>query len=194
MHRSSAQPQDLNRLDSSRSTPTILKHEPTAAPSPEQLAEFLESKFRCDSQAIHHDPPAGFGIPDFSMEQLWSAVNGIFAEMFTYAWDKLLSCLLNIFNTMLRTGNLEHSWRTTYFTMFFNNGNRKQPSNWRPITILQQHYNIFPNLLYLRLRDHLHYLHSQRPHAQTGFRPNFGVHYAFATVENVYQQVLGKEF
>ena len=136
----------------------------------------------------------GFTIPHFSMEVLRSAVkklragrcpdvNGILAEKFQYASDELLCCLLDVCHTM----HLEHSWRTTYFTMLFTTGDRKQSSNWRPIAILQIHYKIFSNLLFLRLGS---LLQSQQPHDQTGFKPNSGVDDAFVTVETLVSKSL----
>ncbi len=108
--------------------------------------------------------------------------SGIVAEMFKNASDKLLNCLLQIFNEMLQTGVLEPSWRHTLFKMLPKSGDLQQASNWRPIAILRITYKIFSRLINHRLRSALE---SRQAADQVGFRRGYSVDDAFVVLDSI---------
>lgn len=68
--------------------------------------------------------------------------DGIVAEMFKFGSDDLSMCLLQIFNSMLQTGNFQPAWQNALFTMLLKHGDSSQPSNWRPIAVLKITYSL----------------------------------------------------
>ena len=131
------------------------------APSPEELTNFLESVFRSNLPPEKLSPVTGFDIPPFTLDEIRKAVGklkhrrcpdpcGIVAEMFRFANDEILVCLMDIFNRMIHSGVLESNWQSTLFTMLFKSGEKKDPGNWRPVALLHISYKIFSNLLHGR--------------------------------------------
>lgn len=69
--------------------------------------------------------------------------NDVLAEYFIFGSDELHQRLVTIYNDMIQSGCLEESWRNTMFTMLPKSGDLQQPSNWRPIAILEITYIFF---------------------------------------------------
>lgn len=118
--------QDLNRLLPDR----VDSHKPlnhvADAPSPEELTNFLESVFRSNLPPEKISPGTGFDIPPFTLDEIRKAVGklkhrrcpdpcGIVAEMFRFANDEILVCIMDIFNRMIHTGVLESNWQSIFF-------------------------------------------------------------------------------
>ena len=59
------------------------------------------------------------------------------------------------FNEMLQTGNIEPSWARTLFTMLPKQGDQNQVGNLRPIAILKITYKLFARMIYQRLHTTL---------------------------------------
>ena len=101
---------------------------------------------------------------------------GIVAEMFKCATDEYLYTLLDCFNNMLTTGNLDPSWQESLFTMLPKSGDRSDVQNWRPIAILRMSYKIFARLIYARIKNQLDAKQSAN---QRGFKPKCRIDDAF---------------
>ena len=132
------------------------------------------------------------GIPEFQLMELQHVLkrlknrkcpdeNGMMAEMFKHGNMELQMCLLNIFNSMLRTGNLEPTWRHTIFQMLPKPGDASKVQNWRPIAILKITYKFFGRLVHFRLRN---FLERQQPYDQIGFRSGMGIEHTFLVFED----------
>ncbi|CAE7385287.1 unnamed protein product [Symbiodinium natans] len=101
-------------------------------------------------------------VPPFHLHELKQAIknlrhgkaadcNGLVLEMFSFASDNLLTCLLGLYNKVLSTGYVEQSWKNTVFTMLPKAGDKSLVQNWRPIAVLKITYKIFSKLLLGRL-------------------------------------------
>ena len=107
--------------------------------------------------------------------------DGLMAEMFKYASVETKRC------DILKTGNLESSWRHSMFVMLPKSGDLSETNNWRPIAILKIAYKIFSSLLHLRLRRQLDF---QQSVDQLGFWPRTSVDHAFVVLETVVSKTL----
>jgi len=178
----------LNRLDSAFRDPIWSQKQIQKEPQPEEFASYLGDVFRYDvghnasvldmlnvfasSRGFHSIPPFQLPELEYVLSQMpcnkATDATGVVVEMFKYGNIKLRTCLLNIFNDMLKSG----SWRATFFTMLPKMGDTSRPSCWRPIAILKMSYKIFSKLICQRLRATLD---SHQSIDQTGFRPGTGI-------------------
>ena len=78
-------------------------------------------------------------------------------------------------------------WKETVFTMLPKAGDLKDPSNWRPIAILQVCYKIFARLLYNRLKGVLEH---EQTDEQMGLRPHRSTVDALLILEPIVGQSL----
>lgn len=77
--------------------------------------------------------------------------------------------LLDLYNDFLRTGNIPPGWSNSAIVMLHKKGNRTDPENYRPISLLNTTLKLFTQLLQNRLSswaEEGNYL----PEAQAGFR------------------------
>jgi sorting nexin-29 len=93
--------------------------------------------------------------------------NGLMLEMFLHAGATLQSRLLSTYNEMLASGSFPDNWQDSLFVLLPKPDDLSDPSNWRPIAILEVTYKIFARLLYDRLRNNLDVRQSGE---QFGFR------------------------
>ena len=128
------------------------------------------------SHGFHSIPPFQLPELEYVLSQMpcnkATDATGVVVEMFKYGNIELRTCLLNIFNDMLKSGCFDESWRATLFTMLPKMGDTSRPSCWRPIAILKMSYKIFSKLICQRLRATLD---SHQSIDQTGFRPGTGI-------------------
>ena len=141
------------------------------------------------SHGFHSIPP--FQLPELEYVLSQMPCNkatdaiGVVVDMFKHGNVELHTCLLNIFNGMLKSGCFDESWRATFFTMLPKMGDTSRPSCWRPIAILKISYQILPifsKLICQRLRITLE---SHQSIDQTGFRPGTGIEDAFLVFESL---------
>ena len=87
-------------------------------------SEYLRSQMQQESACV----------PPFGMDELRCALKimktrkgadeyGVVLEMFKHAFEEYLQLLLDIFNTMLRTSEIDPTWRETLFSMLPKSGN-----------------------------------------------------------------------
>ena len=171
------------------------------APTQQEFAHWLGNIFSSD-HGTGLDGSAGGStetIPIFSLLELKTVVSslkfgrcadvdGIVAEMFIYAGEDLLQCLLDIFNTMIMNNSFDTVWYRS--TMLPKTGDSSKPSNWRPIAVLKITYKIFAMLLLNRLAPFLEHEH---PADQLGFRRGLGIDDAMVVLENVCGKCLAWE-
>ena len=170
---------------------------------PDDFAAVLENIFKT-AWAYQDDSVASYlraqlehgtaNIPPFDMSELRSALRamrcrkgsddcGIVAEMVKQASDGYLRKLLNIFNEMRRTADIDPMWRLTLFSMLPKSGDLSLAQNWRPVAILRISYKLFARLVYQRLRRKLD---TSQCADQVGFRAERSVDDAFVTVESIF--------
>ena len=80
---------------------------------------------------------------------------GVSLEMLLHGGDPLHSFLLGLYNTMIRTGAFDASWKETLFVMLPKAGDLGDPANWRPIAILRVCYKLFARIIHNRVRHTL---------------------------------------
>ena len=195
----------LNRLDEvhhdlvKQSKQCVAEEQPT----PHKFAEYLQGIFAVEIPTSNWQPRIrnsgeNANVPFFSMGELdyvlckmrngrCADTDGLMAEMFKYASVETKRCFLDLLNDVLKTGNLESSWRHSMFVMLPKSGDLSETNNWRSIAILKIAYKIFSSLLHLRPRRQLDY---QQSVDQLGFRPRTGVDHAFVTLETVVSKTL----
>ena len=173
------------------------------APAVQEFAHWLGNIFSSDRSS----GPDGSGgeptgtIPTFSLSELKAVistlkmgrcadVDGIVAEMFIFAGDDLLQCLLDIFNLMIVQNAFDSAWYLTVLTVLPKSGDSSTPSNWRPIAVLKITYKILAGLLLKRL---VPFLENEQPADQFGFRPGVGIDDAMVVLENVCGKCLAWE-
>jgi hypothetical protein len=192
----------LNSLDSTFRDPIRSQKQIQKEPQPEEFANYLGDVFRSDvghnasvldmlnvfasSHGFHSIPPFQFPELEYVLSQMpcnkATDGTGVVVEMFKYGNVELHTCLLNIFNGMLKSGCFDESWRATLFTMLPKMGDTSRPSCWRPIAILKISYKICSKLICQRLRITLD---SYQSIDQTGFRPGTGIEDAFLVFESL---------
>ena len=132
----------------------------SAEPSKEDLTTTLSAIFSSDADRVpvveaSPDPSPFLGIEPFSLAEVQEAMfkmrcgrgadgHGLVLELFKYGPPCLHASLVCIYNEMLCTGQLDSSWRHTFFTMVPKSGDLKQTKNWRPIAIVKITYKILP--------------------------------------------------
>ena len=195
----------LNRLDEVHHD-LVKQHKKCGAeeqPTPHKFAEYLQGIFAVEIPTSNLQPRIRNGgenanVPFFSMGELdyvlckmrngrCADTDGLMAEMFKYASVETKRCFLDLLNDVLKTGNLESSWRHSTFVMLPKSGDLSETNNWRPIAILKIAYKIFSSLLHLRLSRQLDFRQSVD---QLGFRPRTGVDHAFVVLETVVSKTL----
>ena len=97
---------------------------------------------------------------------------GVVVEMLQWGGKKLMSQLPDLFTDILDPGRCPPAyWRKTRLTVLFKKGEKEEPENCRPISILPILYKIFAKLLDQRIAQMLDQVQSVD---QAGFRRGFG--------------------
>ena len=132
-------------------------------------------------------------VPKFTMEELKYAVKKmknrksedlchIIIELIKNAGDPFMQILLDMYNSILNTGNTPQNWHVTIFRMLPKSGDLSDANNWRPIVVLPILYKIFSKLIYARLHPMLEKCQSKD---QFGFRTDRRIDDVFGIVENI---------
>lgn len=72
----------------------------------------------------------------------------IVVELIQFADETFLQTLLEMYNSILTTGNTPSNWHITGFRMLPKSGDLSDANNWRPIAVLPILYKIFSKLIY----------------------------------------------
>ncbi|CAE7565538.1 unnamed protein product [Symbiodinium natans] len=184
----------LNRIEDVYHNPCKAVKNTREGPSPHEFTKYLEDIFTPDRMEMQ-DPHVGSHdvVPPFHLHELKQAIknlrhgkaadcDGLVLEMFSFASDNLLTCLLGLYNKVLSTGYVEQSWKNTVFTMLPKAGDKSLVQNWRPIAVLKITYKIFSKLLLGRLAPLMEPTLSPD---QMGFRPCTGVEHALVVLDSM---------
>ena len=106
----------------------------------------------------------------------------IVIELIKHADETFLLTLLDVYNSILTTGNTPSNWHVTVFRMLPKTGDLSDANNWRPIAVLPILYKIFSKLIYSRLHP---FLGKCQSHDQFGFKMDRKIDDVFGIVENM---------
>ena len=106
----------------------------------------------------------------------------IIAEMIKHAGLPFLEILLQMYNSILETGNTPENWHVTIFRMLPKNGDLSNVNNWRPIAVLPILYKIFSKLIYARISP---ILESCQSNDQFGFQKDRRIDDVLGILENM---------
>ena len=90
------------------------------------------------------------------------------AELLKAAPEECLIAMLDVFNSVLRTGQIPASWKLTLFTMLPKKFHPIQTSDFRPIANIRLFYKVFAYMLLARIEN---ILELEQPDEQHGIRP-----------------------
>ena len=85
-------------------------------------------------------------------------LDGLPLEFYLSFWHLLAPDLLTVLNFSFRDGHFPISLRSGVITLLFKKGDRLNPANWRPITLLNVDYKICARALAARLLKVIHYV------------------------------------
>ena len=97
--------------------------------------------------------------------------DGLPAEFFSVFWHVLGEDLVEVLNASLAAGRLPSSQRRALITLLFKKGDRLDPKNWRPISLLNTDYKILARVLAGRTLGVLH--HVINPDQSCGVRGRY---------------------
>jgi hypothetical protein len=97
--------------------------------------------------------------------------NEISAKVLKVSMPYIISPLTYIYNTSLAQGIFPDRLKFAMVKPIFKNGDRYDPSNYRPISLLSSFSQVFKRLIYDRLYEHIN-INNILDINQCGFRPN----------------------
>ena len=105
------------------------------------------------------DPNKSSGPSDITTKSLHLAISSI---------SPSLTCILNL---SLQSGSVPSCWKAANVTPVFKKGDKQDPNNYRPISVISTLGKILERVVYTRLLDHLS-VHNILTPFQSGFHPN----------------------
>lgn len=96
--------------------------------------------------------------------------DGIPSDLFKVCEDSVLESLAALFNKILRTEEIPEQWFESTIILIHKKGDRKDISNYRPITLTSHLYKIFMKILLIRTTEKLD---KNQPPNQAGFRAGY---------------------
>ena len=119
-------------------------------------------------------------------------IDGISAEMLKLAKHFLAPKLIKLFNFIIRTGHFPNQWkRGKVVALYKNNGDVKDPGNYRPITLLSVTSKLFERCISDQIYD---LLIPKIPRFQHGFRREHSVVTATLEVtEHIYESLNNRD-
>ena len=105
------------------------------------------------------DPNKSSGPSDITTKSLQLAISSISPS------------LTRILNLSLQSGSVPSCWKAANVTPVFKKGDKQDPNNYRPISVISTLGKILERVVYTRLLDHLN-VHNILTPFQSGFRPN----------------------
>ena len=91
------------------------------------------------------------------------------SEFFKNLPQRSLSCLVNLFNIVVKEGNIPDTWANINIKMIHKKGDKTDPTNYRPIALANAILKIFTTILNKRLNTFAK-THDSIPEYQSGFR------------------------
>ena len=152
----------------------------------EKIYESADAEMTADVSKIRE-------IPRFTIDELQEVLNKlkdrkvedtshIIIEMIKHAGLPFLEVLLQMYNSILETGNTPPNWHVIIFRMLPKNGDLTDVNNWRPIAVLPILYKIFSKLVYSRIHQ---ILESNQSDDQFVFRKDRRIDDVFGILENI---------
>jgi hypothetical protein len=89
------------------------------------------------------------------------------SELYKYAPEEFKLRILQFLNNKHRENRIQNEWRNALITPIFKNFNRKEPKNYRGISILNTCYNIYSKILNRKLQKYSEVFMTE---TQNGFR------------------------
>ena len=118
-----------------------------------------------------------------------SGPSDINAKCLQLTLPSISSSITRILNLSLCTGSVPSCWKAANVTPVFMKGDKLNPSNYRPISVISALGKILERVVYTRLMCHLSENNILTPY-QSGFRPNHSTEYVLLlTVEDRRQEV-----
>ena len=148
------------------------------------FADFYEKLYSSTSAAVPIAIIGHTGIEAFTFAELQDTLrtmhrgrarddNGIIVEMIREGPEVLLHAILQVFNTILTTGEIPpDSWFVSRIVVLFKKGDPTNVSNYRPISILSILYKVFNRMLCKRLSF---FLVPQQSPEQAAYKKSFSV-------------------
>jgi len=87
-------------------------------------------------------------------------------ESYTSAPEEFKLRLLQFLNNIYRENRIPNEWRNVVITPIFKKGDRREPQNYRGITILNTCYKIYSKILNMKLQNYSEVFMTE---AQNGF-------------------------
>ena len=105
---------------------------------PDRMGDFMGSLFQSDRQPVSFDPKVIGSITPILLRELQVALKqmskgkccdkaSICLEMIAHGGMALHQCLVQLYNNILKTGQIESSWKETFFTMLPKSGDLGDP-------------------------------------------------------------------
>ena len=79
--------------------------------------------------------------------------DGLPALFYKVFWNKLKNIILESFNEAIKNGELSTSQKRGIITLLHKGDNRKDLTNWRPISLLNTDYKIFSKVISSRIKS-----------------------------------------
>ena len=79
--------------------------------------------------------------------------DNINSELYKYAPEELKLRLLQLLNNIYRENRIPNEWRNAVIIPIFKKDDRREPKNYRGISILNACYKIYPKILNMKLQN-----------------------------------------
>jgi len=111
-----------------------------------------------------------------------AGANGITAPLLKHGISHVTALLHRVITSAWRSGTAPAAWKSAVLLPLFKKGDKQQPSNYRPISLLDVTGKVYVQILHSRMRGHLNSLLMD---AQQGFRPGRGTGDALFSMRRV---------
>lgn len=137
-----------------------------------------------ETQHKHTDAPFTMAEADTAIKAMGQGKvpgpNGITAEVYKALWPVISRAFLAMANECLSTGVFPPSIATGLITLIYKKGDRDNPENYRPISLLNTSYKLISRMLTARLARVAPFLVEEE---QFGFVPGKNIHEAIMTAQ-----------
>lgn len=99
--------------------------------------------------------------------------------------EELIPILTQIFNGILRSGQVPEQWETSHIILIHKKGRKDDIGNYRPISLMSNIYKIFSKIILNRINNTLD---ENQPKEQAGFRKNFSTIDHIHTVKQIMEK------
>ena len=82
------------------------------------------------------------------------AQDNINSELYKYATVEFKLRLLQFLNNIYRENHIPNEWRNAVITTVFKKGDRREPKNYREISILNTCYKTYSKILNMKLQEY----------------------------------------